>query len=791
MQPIKAQVIPDATLSGESSITISNTIDGLQGETVLGGAKRGSNLFHSFERFNIPSGQSVYFGEPEGVTRIFSRVTGNSPSEIQGTLGVLGSSDLFFINSNGILFGPEAQLQVGGSFIASTANTIQFPDGFVFSSIDEDLTSPLTITVPIGLGLQNASPITVQNIGREVVGSIFTDELSQQTGLAVLPNQTIALIGGDINLEGGILRTPGGDVEIGSVKDGIVNPSTSPSGINFDYGKVTSFGALTLAQLSLIETSGAPAGRVRFTGSDISLQDGSLAFVRNFGEGVPGNIEVSASESFEIGPSDLSELLLSGLYSDNFGARGPDVLVTAPNISILNGGRIFTNNYNAGLSGNIVINARNSLQVDGFNALSERLVSFVTSNGIGSADSGNLTLNAREVRVLNGAQVGTIAADGAPRAVDVSADTIVVEGSLPISLKPSILGITTAGTGDSDQLSIEANTIQVLNGGAIGTTSIGDGDAGDTVITAKESVEVSGAFPGAVNPSSIDSSVTAINPITRVFLSVRPSMGLDGRAGSISIETPQLFVQNGGAIRVQNDGPGDAGNLNVDAESIQIRSGGQVVATTSGGDGGSINISSDSLLLADQSAISATAVEEGRGGNVTVNSAAIALIGNSRISANAELGSGGQVMITSGTLLQSPESIISATSDAGPALDGQVQLRVSDEAPRTESEIASPILQTPAIATTCTPGSRLSEFTITGRGGLPAAPSDLQQTISGWNPTATATASTSSPQAFSEQIIEAQGWLFDSDGTVHLIAQAPTFVTASRKQATCVGGGSA
>ncbi|NJM99897.1 MAG: S-layer family protein [Phormidesmis sp. RL_2_1] len=217
-----------------------------------------------------------------------------------------------FINNNGILFGPAAQLQVGGSFIASTADTIQFSDGFEFSSVNGSTFSPLTSTVPIGLGLQNASSITVQNAGREVVDNIFTDELSPRTGLSVLPNQTIALIGGDINFDGGILRTPGGDVEIGSVANGEVSLSTSIDGLSFDYENVTSFGGLSFSKLSFIETSGAPAGRVHFMGRDISLRDGSLVFVRNIGEGVPGNIEVNASESFEIGPSDFSDALLSG-----------------------------------------------------------------------------------------------------------------------------------------------------------------------------------------------------------------------------------------------------------------------------------------------------------------------------------------------------------------------------------------------------------------------------------------------------------------------------------------------
>ena len=791
-----AQVIPDSSLAGDPSIVIPSTLtDGSQGDLVIGGARRGSNLFHSFETFSIANEQALYFLESEGVARIFARVTGLSLSDIQGTLGVvstpdaqgvpggLGTADLYLLNKNGIVFGPNAQLPTGGSFIASTADTIQFSDGTEFSSVTAQRTSPLTSTVPIGLGLQNTAAITVQNTGREVVDNIFLDELSPRTGLAVLPDQTIALIGGNVNLDGGILRTPGGDVEIGSVQDGTVSLSTSLDGLGFDYANVASFGDLNLSQLSFIEISGAPAGRVRFTGRDISLRDGSLVFARNIGEGTPGNIEVNASESFVIGPSDLSDELLSGFYSDNFGAVGSEILINAPQVSVLNGGQIFANNYNSGSSGDIFVNARDSIQVEGFNASSERLVSFITSNGFDSADSGSLTLNAGDVQVLNGAQVGTIAVDGSPGNVEVSADNILVEGSLPTLLKPSILGIATGGTGDSGQFSIETNTLQVLNGGAVGTISIGAGDAGNTSITANEFIEVSGSFPGAVNPSSIDSSVTAINPITRVFLQVRPSIDLGGRAGSISIKTPQLFVQDSGAIRVQNDGPGDAGNLNVEAGRIQIRSDGQVVATTSGGDGGSVNIAADSLLLADQAAISATAVEEGRGGNVTVDSEAIALLDGSSISANAELGSGGQVTITTDALLQSPNSAITATSEAGPALDGSVEITVQEESLRTEEQV-SPPLNTPSPVVACTRASE-EGFAFVGRGGLPLSSETLGRSWEGWNtPSGTASLSEANQDG---QIIEAQGFLPNGDGTVRFVDQATLTDAITAAGVTCVG----
>jgi filamentous hemagglutinin family protein len=96
------------------------------------GAVRGANLFHSFEQFNLQTGQRAYFANPIGITNIFSRVIGSNPSSIDGTLGVLGTANLFFLNPNGIIFGANARLDVNGSFIGNTASSIRFSDSVEF-----------------------------------------------------------------------------------------------------------------------------------------------------------------------------------------------------------------------------------------------------------------------------------------------------------------------------------------------------------------------------------------------------------------------------------------------------------------------------------------------------------------------------------------------------------------------------------------------------------------------------------------------------------------------------------
>jgi filamentous hemagglutinin family protein len=158
-----AQIAPDNTLGTENSVVTPVTPDS-QIERIDGGATRGTNLLHSFEQFNIREGQAVFFSTPAGIERIFSRVTGGSPSEIFGTLGVLGA-DLFFLNPNGIIFCPNAQLNVSGSFLASTASGIKFDDGTLFSAKNPQSPPILQLNIPIGLQFEgNAGSIVNRSV---------------------------------------------------------------------------------------------------------------------------------------------------------------------------------------------------------------------------------------------------------------------------------------------------------------------------------------------------------------------------------------------------------------------------------------------------------------------------------------------------------------------------------------------------------------------------------------------------------------------------------------------------
>ncbi|WP_072143613.1 filamentous hemagglutinin N-terminal domain-containing protein, partial [Pseudanabaena sp. 'Roaring Creek'] len=649
----------------------------------------GANLFHSFSQFSVPTGGSATFNlvNTPNITTIFSRVTGGIVSNIDGLIQTINNNNpvsLFLINPNGIIFGANARLNIGGSFVGTTANSVKFIDGTEFSAVNPKSSSLLTVNAPIGLDFgQNSKGITVQNTGHRLAGGIFApvDRSQNPIGLQVGAGNTLALIGNEVNFSGGIVSVNGGGhIEVGSVSNGLVKLNPTVTGWVGDYTSVQQFNDIHLAQASLLDASGNN-GSIQIQGRNISLTEGSAALMQNFGLQMAGGITVKATETLTLAKNTADGKLPSLIDIDNLGSSQTGTLaISAAQLLLSDGGTINTQTYGLGPSGNIVVNVAGSILMDGYVAANPVLLSSITTTTVSSTTAGDITVSTGNLRILNGASIASLTlGSGQSGKVQVNAqDLIEIAGVNPITFSPTALITATLGNGNVNSIFVNTSRLVVRDGGLVGSNTPSIGSSGNVIINALESVVVQGKSLSSINPARITSTAEIPDPATQAAFGLPPIP--TGDAGSLTINTPSLRITDGAFVSVKNDGSGKAGDLQINANSIFLDNQGSILASTASGNGGDVNLNLQSyLLLRHNSLISATAAGNGNGGNLTINAPVIVGTENSDIIANAVRGSGGNINITTQGLFGlkfrpqlTPESDITASSQFG--LSGTVNI---------------------------------------------------------------------------------------------------------------------
>src|SRR4030095_1673830 len=114
------------------------------------GKKVGGNLFHSFSEFSLDQTQSATFSGPSDVANIFSRVTGGTKSTIDGALtSTISGANFFLLNPQGVIFGPNATVDVSGSFAVVAGERIALSDGARFRATPGPSDALLTSAPPV------------------------------------------------------------------------------------------------------------------------------------------------------------------------------------------------------------------------------------------------------------------------------------------------------------------------------------------------------------------------------------------------------------------------------------------------------------------------------------------------------------------------------------------------------------------------------------------------------------------------------------------------------------------
>jgi filamentous hemagglutinin family protein len=720
---VYSQIVPDITVG--TKVTPDALING---DRIDGGTIRGGNLFHSFQEFNINTGRNVYFTNPTDVTNIFTRVTGTNSSNINGILGVDGNANFFFMNPNGIVFGVGGSLNVKGSFLGTTASSIHFADGVQFSAVNNQTTPFLTVSVPVGLGFgSNPRSIVVQGTGnnfseaRGVVPSFVRNQ--SPSGLSVQPGKTLALIGGEIEIAGGVLTAEQGRIELGSLGEAsVVSIESINEQFAFGYAGVSNFHDIRFRQRGLADVSGITAGNIQVQGRQISLYGGSLLFGQNSGSKTGGSIRVNASESLDIrGISDNSTLRTAvATETSGLGASG-DIAISTKLLTIADGATVTNRSYSSANAGDIRINATDRLLVTGFIRTNSADVSRLMNAAFNTGKAGNLDISTQHFLIQEGGYVASTTfarGDGGRNTVD--ADNIEISGASP-NLNMSTIAASSFGSGNADSLTINTRTLAVRQGGSVSTAGLNNGSAGRLLVNASEAIEVSGKFSSTA-VSSIGSSIRVLPP------SVRRALGLpdipQGSAGDVEIDTPRLTVTDGAMVTVTNQGIGGAGVLKIRTGSINLDNRSTIAANTRSGQGGDIFVQTNSAIIRHGSAITTTAGSSGNGGNIDINAGAISLLETSRISANAGQGKGGNITINTQGLFKSPDSNITASGIS----DGSIKIITPDikQENALQEQSTNFVSTDKVVADSCLISRNVQQgsFAVTGNGGLPEKPAD-------------------------------------------------------------------
>ena len=400
------------------------------------GTQRGRNLFHSFATFDIATGELALFtdtGATGPIGNIIGRITGGSPSSIDGGIAsTIPGANLFLMNPYGFMFGPNAWINVPGSFHVTTADYLKMSDGAKFYA-DIGKTSVLSTEPVKAFGFLTSKPGTITIEGSQLYGD---------------PLSTISFIGGNIEIKGNpnnpgeyggaLIFAQGGQVNLVAVAaPGEVVMNQAGEKPSIDVRNIREFGNISISDFSFVDVSGweVGSGTIIIRGGNLQMTS-AILYLQTFGfvSANPVGIDIDLTGDMTMRGSSI--YAQTGGYDGSGAGDGGSVFIKAGNLTMSEASIINTSTVGTGNSGNITVNVENSLTLLPYSEIS--------SNTVQSGRGGDIAVTARNV---------TIAGDQAS-----------IDGN-----HWTAIAAQTFGSGHGGTIKIRADTLNVLDGGFIST----------------------------------------------------------------------------------------------------------------------------------------------------------------------------------------------------------------------------------------------------------------------------------------------------------------------------------
>ena len=617
---VMTKITADGTLPTNSVIAENGNMFDISAGTSVGG-----NLFHSFQEFHVGDGDTANFVDPGGIANILSRVTGGNVSNIFGQLRSDSSANLFFLNPNGVVFGPNSSLDVGGSFHVSTADVIRLGDGLGQFSASDPASDVLVAAPPSAFGFLGDNPPVLpfnSELGLVSSGGISINGLASEQASSITILARDGQPFGEQNLVEGVevrgtLFSNGGNINLASVSNrGEVPIIDTLDDVSLFNGqnipRIETLGNIELEAGSKIDSSSSssviqdaiPNGAIHIQGGTLRMMNSQIfAEMKGTGDPVSRVIPVDApptkDNTFNGNPITLNIQGATTLINSEIRTSSDGILlgsgnihVTSSDLNLIDNSHIQSTNidqFSGGKSGDI------SLAIDDLFIFKGSTINNRIPREEGPQFSGGINIHGKtgpDLRAKSVTLDSSLIITGGPRLgggdIKILAEDLTLQaqsvirnsnpGELNPDFPPAIIDI------EVGQLNIkDGSKITSIEPDNISTRS-NVGKAPLIKIIADESISITGQV--SVDGENIRSQIISTSEDAR-----------DG--GDIDLTSPLLIVEDHGIITTEatSGGPGgDAGNIFIKANQVDLKSGAEISSNSSGaGNAGSITLNVEEL----------------------------------------------------------------------------------------------------------------------------------------------------------------------------------------------------